>query len=317
MPTLRAQGVLRSWVSRVSFLAAAAVLAAAVQSATADEPIPGKNKPAVVELFEAQQTGEIGIKVVVRDQHHARVIVTNQTKVPLSIELPAVLAARPVLAQGFFGNGSTPGAFNGQQSGGASAPQAIGGPSSTSIFANAGQNQNNGGAVFNIPPESVRALRLDCFCLEHGKPNPRSVHDYELVPLAEVNDDPALAEVLVRFGRGDVDRDATQAAVWHTANGKTWQELAAMSRMVALNASAPIFTRRQLDLAKQLASQAEKSAATKTAAAKSAAAGKSDAPVVEGTRLDATNLVDPAEVTTARQSSRSIVPRTTVRSSRP
>jgi hypothetical protein len=88
--------------------------------------------------------------------------------------------------------------------------------------------------------------------LEQGKPNPRSSVKYELVPLAEVSDDPRLAEVLKANARGDVDREIAQAAAWNIANKLSWEKLAGLSQMIAINAEAPIFNSWQLRRAREL-----------------------------------------------------------------
>jgi hypothetical protein len=221
------------------------------------------------ELFSAIDKGTVEVKVVVRDQYHARVILRNKTDAPLTLRLPDAFAARPVLAQQNFGFPST-----GQnQNQGQSQPQAVSGPfgsqsSSQGFNFGSGQGQGannnffgNNNNVFNIPPESVRSVRVACFCVELGKPNPRSIHSYELVKFDEVGGDPQLAALFERYARGDLDREAVQAAVWHVANEKSWDELGKLTRRVALNADAPIFTRRQLEFARDLVAYAARQAA--------------------------------------------------------
>jgi hypothetical protein len=217
------------------------------------------------ELFAAIDQGTVEAKVIVRDQYHARVILRNKTDAPLTLKLPDAFAARPVLAQQNFPFPS--GNQNQQQP----QPQAVSGPFSSQSGNQGfnfggnqgGQNQNFFGNnnVFNIAPESVRSISIKCFCVELGKPNPRSIHPYELVKFGEVGGDPKLAAVFDRYARGDLDREAVQAAVWHVVNEKSWDELGKLSRRIALNADAPIFSRQQLRLARDLVDYASREAA--------------------------------------------------------
>ncbi len=103
-------------------------------------------------------------------------------------------------------------------------------------------------------------------CVEHGKPNPRSIIKYELVRPEEVGVGPELQEVLIAARGGKLNRDVVQAAAWHLANDKTWDELGKMSTWVALNARAPIFKSSELAAAKQLVAAAEKRVASRTEA---------------------------------------------------
>lgn len=223
---------------------------------------PAANEVAeALDLFEARDAGNLEIKVVVSDAERATIVLHNLLNEALSVKLPDVVAARPILAQ--FG-----GPFGGRNNlGGGQPPQAVGGP--TANGANAGPNVNapnfnffQGGNVgnnlFNIAPEAVRTISIRCFCLEQGKPDPRSAVTYELVPLAEVNDDPRLPWLLSAATDRNLDRDVVQAAVWHAANGKSWDELAGMSQMIAGNVERPVFDVHRLRKAKALVEAAGK-----------------------------------------------------------
>lgn len=221
---------------------------------------PAETAP--TDLFVAVDRGSIQARMVVRSQYQAKLILTNQSAVPQLIQIPDVLGARPILAQqnSFFGPQSGSGQSIGSSA--ANAPQSVGGAPQgsssrgttfgSSIFSGSGMNN-----IFNIAPEQVRTVEIKCLCLEHGKPNPRSAVQYELVPLAEINDDPKLAEVLKSYGRGDADRDVAQAAAWHLSNEMTWDDLAALSQKIALNASRPWFSTHQLRSAKELVDTAK------------------------------------------------------------
>lgn len=209
--------------------------------------------PAADDLFQAMNDGKVEARVVARDANHVRVFFKNLSKQPLTVKLPEVLAARPVLAQANFFNPQQGGGGLGMGSrGGQQAPQAVAGPAS-------GGNRN--GNIFNIPPESVRELRVDSVCLEHGKPDPRSAVTYELVKLEEVCSEPAVESLLARYGAEGLDRDVVQAAAWNLANDLGWSELEQMSEPVAINATKPIYTSQQLQLARRLTETALKATA--------------------------------------------------------
>jgi hypothetical protein len=255
--------------------------------AVAEQPFcvgSGPSEP--VDAFLALDAGKLEAQIVVRDAFHARLMLTNPKLVPITVKLPDVMAARPVLAQ--FGNGT---AFGMQGSRGGAAPQTVGATTSVGPFGQQqgqGNNGNNGNnifnnGIFNIPPEQVRTVELRCLCLEHGKPNPRAAVKYELVPLAKVSGDARLAEVLRSYGHGEADRDTAQAAAWHIAGGLAWEKLAGLSQMIALNAEEPWFSSSQLRQAQALVAKAGERAA--------AAKKNTTTAVVEGKRLNVTSDV--------------------------
>lgn len=83
------------------------------------------------------------------------------------------------------------------------------------------------GGMFNIPPERVVKLEVPCVCLDHGKPDPTPRAKYVIVPAEMYVKNEAVIELLKVFGRGGLNRQAVQAAVWHMNNGLDWPELAA------------------------------------------------------------------------------------------
>ena len=224
--------------------------------------------PEPVDLFVLLQQQSLSAQMIVRDPYHARLILTNRSNAPLSVQLPDALAARPILAQmgnNIFGQ-PTPSNRSSAQ-----ASQTVGGTPSSSSSSNRSSNNNNPfqnffnpnnmNNVFNIAPEQVRTIEVRCLCLEQGKPNPRSAVKYELVKLSEVNDDPRLAEVLRANARGEVTQEVAQAAAWHIANEMSWDELAGLTQRIALNASRPWFHAQQLQQAKRLVDGAKQTAA--------------------------------------------------------
>lgn len=220
-----------------------------------------------VDLFALLEQQSLTAQMIVRDPYHARLILTNRSNAPLSVQLPDALAARPILAQmgnNIFGQ-PTPSNRSSSQ-----APQTVGGTPISSSSSNRNGNNNgfqnffnpnNMNNVFNIAPEQVRTIEVRCLCLEQGKPNPRSAVKYELVKLSEVNDDPRLAEVLRANARGEVTQEVAQAAAWHIANEMSWDELAGLSQRIALNAERPWFHAQQLQQAKRLVDGAKQTVA--------------------------------------------------------
>ena len=87
-----------------------------------------------------------------------------------------------------------------------------------------------GGGFFNIAPERVAKLDLPCLCLEHGKPDPTPRMKYEIRPIEDFVDRPAVVELVREFGYGRIPHRAAQAAVWHLNNDVSWNELAAKRR---------------------------------------------------------------------------------------
>lgn len=222
-------------------------------------------------LLGAIERGIVEAKVIARDERHVRVFLKNPGTQPINVSIPDVLAARPILAQAVnnFFNPQGPGGNSNSGSSQSGQSQAVAGPSQFS-----GQNNNNG--IFAIPPESVREVKIKSVCLEHGKPEPNSRLKYELVEASKVGVGPELETLLAGYGRDELDAEAVQAATWHLANGKSWQDLANMSRMAAINARSSIFTQRQLQTAKRLVADAQKSVAAHKADKKSTSVAETD-----------------------------------------
>jgi len=186
----------------------------------------------VPDLFEAEEQQQVSIKYIPNDSRSAQIIVTNRTQSPQTLRLPANFAGVPVLAQlgrggGGMGGGGMGG--GGQQGGFASA--GIGGGQAMGGGAMGGQGMGGmggmGGGAFSIPPERTRVFRVPTVCLEHGKREPSSRMHYKLVRTDSFSSDPKLAVVLECLGRGELSQKVAQAAVWHIANGLSWEKLAA------------------------------------------------------------------------------------------
>jgi hypothetical protein len=185
-----------------------------------------KEKTTPVDLLEAMETGTIDVKLIVKNGQQARIVAKNNTDQPLTIQVPEAFAAVPVLAQTTQGGGGT------------------------------------GSGLFNVPPEKVAKHDVGFICLEHGKPDPRSTMQYELKPISAMTKDPAVLEVLRLHGQGQVSHAVAQAAVWHLANGLSWQQLATKERKNLSVPNTPYFSRAALQWAVQLVTFAQHQAQT-------------------------------------------------------
>jgi hypothetical protein len=186
---------------------------------------------AVPDLFEAEERQLVSLRYIPNDAKSAQIIVTNRTRRPLTLRLPASFAGIPVLAQmgmGGMGGGGQAGFAAGGIGGG---PQATGGGGGMG-----GQGMNGmggggmgmgGGGAFSIPPERSRTFRVQTVCLEYGKREPSSRMPYQLGRAESFSSDPKLAVVLESLGRGELPQKVAQAAAWHIANGLSWEKLAA------------------------------------------------------------------------------------------
>jgi hypothetical protein len=234
-------------------------------------PIKGGGKATAgdetVELFAGMADGKLEAKVVAKDATECRLMVTNKSNQPLNISLPEALAAAPVLAQfNFPGNrnqGQMP--FNqnqnqmpfGQNQGNnpgqaGQLPQILGLAMPPSSRQNAPI-----GAMFNVAPEKVLSVKLSAVCLEHGKPEPKPQVAYEIKPLEEVTKNPGVRELCGMLARGEVSREAAQAAAWHLNNDMSWDALKKERiKIVFAGTSEPTFTKCQLDEGRKAAEKA-------------------------------------------------------------
>jgi len=217
---------------------------------TAAEPKANSTTPAV-DLFDAMKAGQVEAKFIASNDKEARLLVANKTKEPLNIKLPEGFAGVPVLAQAGVGGTST------------RTPQPVGG--SGIGGGGIGGGGIGGGAAFNIPPEKVRNIKIECVCLKHGAPNPSANYPYEIQPIEQYTSDTTLQELLKVFGRGNLDRMTMQAAAWHVANGMSWDELAKKQLKHIGQPPVPYFTAAQINGAMKLVAQAEQAAKNRPA----------------------------------------------------
>ena len=232
--------------------------------------------PVEVEFFEAVQSGQIKVQVVAPNYSQMMLRVQNMAATPLRVLLPETIAAMPTARrqaqQAFQQNGMPPSLANnyGPYQGGS---QCLGGSlagpwaQDPAVLAQRGaQKSGKKGESQDSQPESeapqslswtlapgqLIQLQIPCFCLEFGKPDPNRKIAYEMVQLQDLNDQPAVQELLKRFAQGDIDQRVAQLAAWHVANGTPWQILAQLKLPRANGRGGPV-SQRELIGAKTLA----------------------------------------------------------------
>jgi len=199
-----------------------------------------------VELFAGIQSGDLQVKFIPKNDRDANLVITNETKQPLSVKLPDAFVGVPILAQaggGGVNRGATGGRNNNTQN------QTVGG--------GGGGGFGGGGGGFNIAPEAVAKIKLPIVCLEHGKKDPAATVPYEIRPVESFTQDDRVKEVLTMLGNGNLDQRAAQAAAWHFSNGMSWEELAGKRIRHLQGADEPYFSRAEIQLALQIANRAE------------------------------------------------------------
>lgn len=202
-----------------------------------------------VELFQAIEQGKIAVKIIPKDSTECNVLIENKTEQPLNVALPAAFGAVPVLAQ--FGGGGMGGMGGGGMGGGS---QAMGGGMG------GGGMMGGGGGMFNVAPEKVGQFKVTTVCLEHGKKEPRAAIPYEIRPIEQVTDRPAVQALCAMLGSGQVSQRAAQVAAWNLNCDMSLQELAAKRLQYANGASRPYFLPFELQGGAQLAAMATRHA---------------------------------------------------------
>lgn len=203
------------------------------------------------DLLEAQAAGLVEVKFIANDSRTAQVVVRNRSDRPLTLRLPEGFAGVPVLAQ-----------FMNQQQGGAGfgaggiggTPQNVGGGGGMGGMG--GMGGGMGGGPFSLPPERTRTLRVPTVCLEYGKREPSPRIEYRMTPLAECSTDPRLQDVVTALADGKISQKVAQAAAWHVASGRTWEQLSAeMIQMAGGDPDRPYFAAGELAAARNFVEQ--------------------------------------------------------------
>jgi hypothetical protein len=222
----------------------------------------GDPPPVPRPLFEAIDAGELEASLVPRNSTRATIQFENKTDRPLTIQLPEAFAAAPILAQQPLFGGFGQGPANNANSNNAPQQLGIGMGNNGNGFGNNGQGFGNNGlnqGFFNIPAGRVIRVRVDCVCLEYGKPDPDARFKYQLKPLSEVCDKPELASVLKSLGHELVDQRVAQAATWHLTNELSWNQIAGLVKRKAGSVTEMQFQGHEVAAAQAYLDRLEKS----------------------------------------------------------
>ncbi|HEX6961707.1 MAG TPA: hypothetical protein VF175_07565 [Lacipirellula sp.] len=186
--------------------------------------VRGETKAAVqpeeLELFDAMQSGEVEATFVARNSKQGNIVLKNKTNKPLSVRIPDAFIGVP-LAQ-FGGGGMGGGGFGG----GGGGQQSVGGGGGGRGGRGGGGRGGRGGGGFNIQPEKIVRVPVPLLCMDHGLEEPNSANPYAIRPIENYVKDPAVIEIIARYGAGELPTGAAQAAVWHANSGVSWNELA-------------------------------------------------------------------------------------------
>ncbi len=208
-----------------------------------------------VNLFAAQQAGQLQIRYQPRNERSAHVQIRNLTNQPLTVRLPTVFAARPVLAQQhpFFNMQASSSSSQSQQS--------VAGPFGNNNGTNGRGNNALGSGVFQIAPEGLVQFDVQSVCLEQGQPTPTPGSRYEMVAIDEVLREPAVVtEVLIQLRNKQISPKVAQAAAWHASELSgylSWQKLAAIKGDLTTIGRHPYFAPNELKEARMLLEKLE------------------------------------------------------------
>ena len=229
---------------------------APVEQAPAEPAVPAVAEDAIVQLFDAEQAGQIEVKFIALSDHEGRILIKNKLPNGFKVKLPDAFVGDPVVAQ--FGGGGGQFGGGGGQFGGGGGAQSLGGGGGG--FGGGGGQFGGGGAgggVFSVPPERTTRIKVPMLCLNHGKKDPSSSMPYKLRPIDPEKDRPAVVELLKVFGNGGLQHDAAQAAVWHLANDISWQELSTKTTGSRRNFNlAPYFSQAEIQAGYAYANEA-------------------------------------------------------------
>jgi len=186
----------------------------------ADEPASVETEAEPVGLFDAIDQGLVDVKFIAKSSTRGRLVVTNKTQEEVNFLVPEAFAGIPVLRQ--FGGGGGGRGGGGGGFGGGGGQQGVGGGGGRG----GGGRGGGGRGGFNIAPEKIRRIDVPLVCLDHGLKDPSSSKPYEIRPIEDVVNSPALVEIVKAYANGDLPYGASQAAVWNINSEVSWIDLA-------------------------------------------------------------------------------------------
>ncbi len=217
----------------------------------------------IVEMFQAMNEGQIEVNFYPKDASLATVVIKNKGDKPVNVAVPKAFGAVHVLGQmgmgmggmgggmggmggmmgGMGGMGGGMGGMGGGMGGGQGMGGGMGGMGGGMMggmgggmggmgggMGGMGGGMGGMGGMFRIEPDKKRTMTVPCVCLEHGKDDPNPRMKYKIVPIERINNDPRVAQLCGLLGTGQVPQNTAQAAVWHVANGLSWNELTFKNR---------------------------------------------------------------------------------------
>lgn len=239
------------WLLAVGILCGG-LLAASAPADDSPAAAPADDQPESIGLFEAVDQNLIEAKFIARSSAKGRLVLTNKTNQPISVQLPEVFAGVPALRQ-FGGGGGGRGGGGGGLGGGGGGGQSVGGGGG----GRGGGGRGGGGGRFNIAPEKIGRIDVPLLCLEHGLREPSSSKPYDIHPIEDVVDSLAVIEIVKAYANGELPRGGAQAAVWHLNSNVSWQELAAKLTGTVRNYNRePYFSSGEMQAAMAIANRA-------------------------------------------------------------
>jgi len=190
---------------------------------TAAETNTGEAEP--LDLFDAIDQGLVDVKFIAKSSTKGRLIVTNKTDKPVDVLVPEAFAGIPTLHQFGGGGGGGGGGGFGGGGGGGGGQQGVGGGGGGGRGGGGRGGGGGGRGGFNIAPEKIRRIDVPLVCLDHGLKDPSSSKPYEIRPIEDVVDSPALIEIVKAYANGDLPYGASQAAVWNINSKVSWIDL--------------------------------------------------------------------------------------------
>jgi len=118
---------------------------------------------------------------------------------------------------------------------------------------------------FTVAAGGTVAVKLPTVCLEYGKREPTARMPYRLTAFEQVSQDPKLALILGGLASGHLSQKVAQAAAWHIASGRTWEQLAAeVIDRAGGDPDLPVFSAAELAAARQAVDVATRLTAAET-----------------------------------------------------
>jgi hypothetical protein len=126
---------------------------------------------------------------------------------------------------------------------------------------------DNHAKPFTVLAGKTLAVRVPTVCLEYGRREPTPRMPYRLEPLAKASQDPRVALILGGLANGQLSQKVAQAAAWHLASGRTWEQLAAeVIDRAGGDPDLPVFSAAELTAAKRAVEISTKLTASAAAA---------------------------------------------------